>query len=44
VVNPDLRQVKISTPEGRTITHRSGQEIPLDLFGAAKLAADAIFA
>jgi len=43
VVDPDRRQVKVSTPDGRTVTYRAGQEIPLDLF-AAKLTVDAIFA
>ena len=43
VVDPDRRQVKVSTPDGRTVTYQSGQEIPLPLFGNAKLAVDAIF-
>ncbi len=43
VVDPDRRQVKISTADGRTITWQSGQEIPLPLFENAKLAVDAIF-
>ena len=43
VVDPDRRQVKVSTPDGQTRTWRSGQEIPLPLFGEAKLAVDAIF-
>jgi Uma2 family endonuclease len=43
VVDPDLRQVKVSTPDGRTVTYRSGQEIPLP-FASAKIAVDAIFA
>jgi Uma2 family endonuclease len=43
VVDPDLRQVKVSTPDGRTVTYRSGQEIPLP-FAPAKIAVDAIFA
>jgi len=42
VVNAKLRQVEISTPDGRSITYKSGQEIPL-LFGGT-LAVDAIFA
>lgn len=44
VVDPDLRQVKVSTPDGRTITYRCGQDIPLPLFGGAQLSVDAIFA
>ena len=44
VVNPDWHLVKVSTPDGHTVTYRAGQEIPLPLFGAEKLAVDAIFA
>ncbi len=44
VVDPRLRQVRISTPDARTITSRSGQQIPLPLFGQALLAVDEIFA
>ena len=32
VVDIDRRQVKVSTPDGRTVAYKSGQEIPL-LFG-----------
>jgi Uma2 family endonuclease len=42
VVDPGLRQVKVSTPDGHTLTYRSGREIPLPLFGGAKIAADEI--
>jgi len=42
VVDPDRRQVKISTPDGHTITWQSGQEIPLPMFGNAKLAVNDI--
>ncbi len=41
VVDIDRRQVKVSTPDGRTVAYKSGQEIPL-LFGA-RLAVDEIF-
>jgi len=44
VVDPDRRQVKVTTPDGQTRTWRSGQEIPLPLWGDAKVAVDAIFA
>jgi Uma2 family endonuclease len=44
VADADLRQVKVTTPDGHTITYRSGQENPLPLFGGAKIAVDAIFA
>jgi Uma2 family endonuclease len=41
-VDTKLRQVEVSTPDGHTITYKSGQEIPL-LFGC-HLAVDAVFA
>ena len=44
VVDADRRQVKVSTPDGHTITYQSGQEIPLPLFAGAKIVVDAIFA
>lgn len=43
VVDPERRQVKVSTPDGHTITWQSGQEIPLPLFGGDRIAVDAIF-
>jgi Uma2 family endonuclease len=43
VVDPDRRQVKVSRPDGHTVTWRSGQEIPLRLFGNVGLSVDAIF-
>jgi Uma2 family endonuclease len=43
VVDPDRHQVKVSTPDGHTITYHAGQEIPLPLFGNSKVAVDAIF-
>ena len=43
VVDPKLRQVKISTPDGITKTYRESQEIPLSLFPGA-LSVQAIFA
>jgi Uma2 family endonuclease len=43
VVDPDRRQVKVSTPDGHTVTYPSGHEIPLPLFGNAKVPVDAIF-
>ncbi len=42
VVDPDRRQVKVSTPDGRTATYQRGQDIPLPLFGHAKVAVNAI--
>jgi Uma2 family endonuclease len=41
IVDPIQRQVKVSTPDGRTMTFRSGHQIPL-MFGGS-LAVDAIF-
>ena len=42
-VDIDLRQVKVSTPEGITTTFRAGQQIPLRIFGGGSLAVDDIF-
>ncbi len=42
-INQNLRQVKVSTPDGHTVTWHAGQEIPLPLFGGARLAVNAIF-
>lgn len=42
VIIPKHRRVDVSTPDGRTITYKSGDQIPL-MFGGA-LAVDAIFA
>jgi len=44
VVDPKCRHVKVSTPDGLTRTWKSGQQIPLPLFGNALLPVDAIFA
>jgi Uma2 family endonuclease len=33
VVDPDGRQVKVTTPHGRTVTWQANHEIPLRLFG-----------
>ena len=41
LVDPLHRQVEVSTPDGHSITYKSGQEIPL-LFGGC-MAVDAIF-
>ncbi len=43
VVDPERRQVKISTPGGHTIAYQAGQEIPLRLFGEASILVDRIF-
>jgi Uma2 family endonuclease len=43
VVDPKLRQVKVSTPDGITTTCREGQEVPLRIFGAGALKVETIF-
>ena len=44
LVDPDRRQVKVSTPDGRTIAYQSGQQIPLPLFGpVAQVNVDDVF-
>lgn len=42
VVDMDHRQVEVSTPDGLTVTYKSGQQIPL-FFVAGGLVVDAIF-
>jgi len=44
VVDPVLRQVKVSTPDFITTTYRPGQEIPLRVLGAGTLKVDDVFA
>ena len=43
VVDPKLRQVSVSTVDGRSAIWCSGQEIPLALFGGKALTVDEIF-
>lgn len=43
IVDLDRRQVKISTPDGRTTTYKSGVTIPLFFAPAKTLAVDALF-
>jgi Uma2 family endonuclease len=43
VVDLEHRQVKVSTPDGHTITYRAAQEIPLFFSSSATIAAAAIF-
>ena len=44
VVDSDRCQVKVTTPDGRTVTWQRGQEIPLPLFGGeARVKVDDIF-
>jgi Uma2 family endonuclease len=44
VVDQKRRHVKVSTPDGVTITNYSGQEIPLRVFGGGVLKVNDIFA
>lgn len=44
VVDSDRHQVKVSTPDGQTLTYQSGQEISLSVLGGAKISVDSIFA
>ncbi len=43
VIDCDLCQVKVSSPDGMTTTYRRGQAIPLRVFGAGALKVDDIF-
>ena len=43
VVDIDHRQVEVSTPNGRTMTYKSGQQIPLFFAAGAELWVDEIF-
>jgi Uma2 family endonuclease len=44
VVDADRRQVKVTTPDGRTVTWQAGHEIPLPLLGGeARVKVDDIF-
>ncbi len=43
LVDPDVRTVEVSTPDGRSITYKSGQRIPLFFAPESPLAVDAIF-
>ena len=44
IVDLDRRQVKISTPDGRTAVYKAGQSIPLFFASGKHLDVDAIFA
>ncbi len=43
VVDPDLRIVKVMTLDGRGITYRAGNQIPLPPANGASIAIDEIF-
>ena len=44
VVDSEHRQVEVSTPDGRTLTYKAGQQVPLYFAPDIHLAVDAIFA
>ncbi|MBZ5609524.1 MAG: Uma2 family endonuclease [Acidobacteriia bacterium] len=43
LVDPEHRQVEVSTPDGRSITYKSGQAIPLLAAPGSHIPVDAIF-
>ncbi len=43
VVDTDLREVEVSTADGRAVIYKSGQEIPLFFVEGRRLAVDEIF-
>jgi hypothetical protein len=43
VVDPDHRQIKVSTPDGRTRTWRGDDEIPVAFSGNAKITVRNVF-
>jgi len=43
IVDPEHKQVKISTPEGRTATYKAGGAIPVFFAPEKTIAVDAIF-
>jgi Uma2 family endonuclease len=44
LVDPGLQLVRVSTPDGRAVTYRNGQDIPLPLLNDGRLAVSEIFA
>ena len=44
VVNIERREVEVSTPDGRSVTYKSGQHIPLFFSTGSTLAVDQLFA
>jgi Uma2 family endonuclease len=43
MVDPKLREVEVSTPDGHSITYTPGQQIPLFFAAGSSIAIDAIF-
>jgi Uma2 family endonuclease len=44
LVNTDRHQIEVSTPDGRTITYKSGQQIPLFFAAGAHVDVSGVFA
>ncbi len=43
IVDPKVREVEVSWPDGHSITYKSGQQIPLFFAAGSNLSVDAIF-
>jgi Uma2 family endonuclease len=43
VVDPEARQVHVTTPDGPRRTYRSGEQVPVPLLGSATIVVDQIF-
>jgi hypothetical protein len=43
IVDPETRQVHVTSPDGPRRTYRSGEQIPIALLSGASLAVDLIF-
>ena len=43
LVDSERRQVEVSTPDGHTITYKSGRWLPLSFAPSSQIAVDAIF-
>jgi len=43
VVDEEHREIEVSTPDGRTVTYKTGQQIPLFFAPGASILVDAIF-
>ena len=43
IVDPILRQVKVSKPDGITTTFQTGQEVPVRVLGGGAFSVDAVF-
>lgn len=43
VIDQDHREVEVSTPDGRTVTYKAGEQIPLFFADGARIPVDGIF-